>query len=521
MRRFHAWFALSVCAVLLTACTLLHPRANGTTSAVTQMPADATAVLNGATAFALALQASRTLFRHTPIVILSGAADLDAAAATAHSLHVPLLLTPAPTTAGPTVSPAPSASRSTAANGGAANGDGAIEDAALVEEVHRLGATTELTVGDAAAAWAGRAAGDITVTAYHVDTRLPAVLPGTALSGLVVLATDPKLSRAAAATADAAGADVLELPSADPRADSATVKALSKHDVSHVLALGAAFGPADQLRERVATAATGVELPGGGQVVFLGRTMVALYGHPGNTVLGSLGEQPLDRAVTRAKKQADAYRALVDEPVIPAFEIIATVAAASAESDGSYSSEASVDFLRPWVEAAQTAGMYVVLDLQPGRTDFLTQAKLYTDLLLEPNVGLALDPEWRLKPNQVHMVQIGSVSAAEINATSAWLDELTRSHHLPQKVMIVHQFQLDMITNGSTLVTDHDGVRIVIHVDGFGTPAAKHATWDAITASAPDGVFFGWKNFYDEDKPSFTPSQTMVNRPRPVFVSYQ
>jgi hypothetical protein len=64
-------------------------------------------------------------------------------------------------------------------------------------------------------------------------------------------------------------------------------------------------------------------------------------------------------------------------------------------------------------------------------------------------------------------------------------------------------------------------VRIVIHVDGFGSPGAKHATWGAITANAPAGTFFGWKNFYDEDKPTFTPSQTMVNTPRPVFVSYQ
>ena len=40
--------------------------------------------------------------------------------------------------------------------------------------------------------------------------------------------------------------------------------------------------------------------------------------------------------------------------------------------------------------------MYVVLDLQPGRTDFLTQAKRYEPLLALPHVGLALDPEWRL-----------------------------------------------------------------------------------------------------------------------------
>ncbi len=72
-----------------------------------------------------------------------------------------------------------------------------------------------------------------------------------------------------------------------------------------------------------------------------------------------------------------------------------------------YSSETEIGVLRPYVDAAKAAGIYVVLDLQPGRTDFLTQAKRYAELLAEPHVGLALDPEWRLKPNQRHRALAG------------------------------------------------------------------------------------------------------------------
>ena len=68
----------------------------------------------------------------------------------------------------------------------------------------------------------------------------------------------------------------------------------------------------------------------------------------------------------------------------------------------------------PDVQAAAAAGQYVVLDLQPGRTDFLTQARRYESLLTEPNVGLALDPEWRLAPDQVPLRQIGGVDASEV-----------------------------------------------------------------------------------------------------------
>ena len=77
------------------------------------------------------------------------------------------------------------------------------------------------------------------------------------------------------------------------------------------------------------------------------------------------------------------------------------------------------------MEAAGAAGMAVVLDLQPGRTDFLTQAQQYADLLALPYVGLALDPEWRLAPDQVHLRQIGSVGIDEVNGVSAWLADFT------------------------------------------------------------------------------------------------
>ncbi len=113
-----------------------------------------------------------------------------------------------------------------------------------------------------------------------------------------------------------------------------------------------------------------------------------------------LGEQPVDAAIARAKQVAASYSALVGEPVVPTFEVITTVASSGAGSDGNYSNESSIEKIRPWVDAARAAGVYVVLDLQPGRTDFLTQAKLYAELLMQPHVGLALDPEWRLQPGQ-------------------------------------------------------------------------------------------------------------------------
>jgi hypothetical protein len=44
--------------------------------------------------------------------------------------------------------------------------------------------------------------------------------------------------------------------------------------------------------------------------------------------------------------------------------------------------------------------------------------RLAEEYRARPNVGLALDPGWRLGPGQKHRVQLGSVDAAEINRVS-------------------------------------------------------------------------------------------------------
>jgi hypothetical protein len=197
------------------------------------------------------------------------------------------------------------------------------------------------------------------------------------------------------------------------------------------------------------------------------------------------------------------------------------VAEAAAGSDGDYSGESSVASLLPWVQQANAAGLYVVLDLQPGSADVLAQAKLYTSLLQMPDVGLAIDPEWALGPGQHPLAQIGSVDSSRINAVGAWLEQLTAARHLPQKLFVVHQFRLTMIGHEAGLQTTYPDLSVLIHMDGQGGTAQKVATWNAVVHTAPKGVHFGWKNFYKEDHPTMTPQQTMAQQPTPVMISYQ
>ena len=248
---------------------------------------------------------------------------------------------------------------------------------------------------------------------------------------------------------------------------------------------------------------------------------VALYGSPLYPALGVLGEQPIAESISKAKKLAANYQKYSSETVVPTLEIITTVASSTPTENNDYSQETEISKLKPWVAAAKDAGMYVVLDLQPGRSTFLAQAKKYQELLLQPHVGLALDPEWRLGKNEFHLQQIGSVSATEVNQVVHWLAELTKNANLPQKILLIHQFRSSMIKNREKLDTSHEEIGFVIQMDGQGTEAGKNDTFAAIVRDAPQNIYFGWKNFIDEDEPLRSPAETMNAVPKPWFVSYQ
>ena len=466
-------------------------------AARTRPPAVTTSVLTGA-GDVVAADMARSLFASAPVVVVANPgppAELAAAGRSALRAHAPLLLT------------------------SAVGGD--APDALIRAQIKVLNPRAVLAIGMPGKALAAQLQGTRVVTS-------PAMLPATKtpeplghLALLVHPGASDAASLAAVTTARVAGARVIDVRGGDPRADPAAIAALSAARPRQVLAVGAGFGPAGLLASRIAAAQTGAQLPGGGQVLFPGRLLVALYGHPGAPALGALGQQGLQASIARARKVASQYRTLSHVPVVPAFEIIATVAGARPGTDGDYSYASSAASLRPWVRQATAHGMYVILDLQPGRASLLAQAIRYHSLLELPDVGLALDPEWKLQPGQRPLHQIGGVSAGEANSVIRWLARLTAQHRLPQKLLVLHQFRLSMIGGERELDTRYQDLAILIHMDGQGSPGAKEATWNSVTRAAPAGVFFGWKNFYAKDHPLFSPQATMARTPHLCMISYQ
>ena len=381
-------------------------------------------------------------------------------------------------------------------------------------EIQRLGATEVITPSEEAGVeplQSDNPERDIATVAATQPQQ-----PG-ALTLPPVLVTE-ETSLGAAVSARAAGAELEVLQFPDPRVTSDAMRTVLEQDT---LALGLQWGNTEMYRDKI-TLATHGELPGGGGLVFPGRRMIALYGHPSGPALGVMGEQPPAEAAQLATSYAQQYQPLDGQPVIPAFEIIVTVASQSPGADGDYSNETAIEDLVPYIDAITEAGGYAVLDLQPGQGDFLHQARLYEELLLRPNVGLALDAEWKLNPGEQPLSRIGSATSGEINAVADWLAALVREHKLPQKMLILHQFRLDMYPDRENIRTDQPELAWVLHADGHGVPEQKFDTWNVLRQGLSPDYFMAWKNFIDEDTPTFSPEQTYNDvQPRPWFVSYQ
>jgi len=491
--------------------------------ALTRVTSAAVSVQPDTGPVAVSTEFAAKLYASAPIVVVASAdgTKLPAAAREARAIHAPLLLAPA---AGKDTKDTKDtkAAKSTKTEKAAKTAQDQL--AAGIQALHPVAVLSAGLSSSAAAALAARLPG-IRVVARAADLP-PTGDPASLRDVTVLIRASAKASRsvpivAVTTTAKAAGATVIDMTGSDPRTDPAVIKALTRLRPHAVVAVGAGFGSVALLTARLAVAETGRQLPGGGQVMFPGRRLIALYGNPEAPSLGVLGHQDLPASIARAKEMAAEYRPLSTVPVVPAFEIIASVAEGSPGPDGSYSYETPIDQLLPWVRSATKAGLYVVLDLQAGRASLLQQAKDYKSLLALPDVGLALDPEWKLLPGQRPLKQIGHVDISEVNSVIDWLAALTARDKLPQKLLVLHQFLLSMIAGEQDLDTSHDDLSILIHMDGQGTPGNKQATWNAVTAAAPPRVFFGWKNFFVMDHPMLTPGETMTKTPAPVMISYQ
>ncbi len=260
--------------------------------------------------------------------------------------------------------------------------------------------------------------------------------------------------------------------------------------------------------------------PAGKGSLFQNCQVIAFYGFPGVPQMGIVGEYDPDTLVQKLMAQAKEYDDVNGfRGVAPAIHLIYAVAQANQTADGTYLARMSDDTVKEWIGIAEKYDLLLFLDIQMGSSSVAKEFPHVEPYLKNPRVHLALDPEFVPPPGEPPGVVIGSLDVSEINTAEDLLQKLVEENHLPNKILVIHQFLPDMILNKENL-KDQPNVDTVVDQDGFGGPELKSANYEQFVKA--DGIEHGgFKLFYKQDEPLMTPSEVDQLDPQPDVVIYQ
>lgn len=266
------------------------------------------------------------------------------------------------------------------------------------------------------------------------------------------------------------------------------------------------------------------EYPNYGALLPFNR-IVAYYGNFYAPKMGILGEY--DPGVVLAKLATDVKsweEADPTTPVIPAIHYVAAVAQPDPGKGGKYLYRMPKAQIEKAFSLAQEAGAIVFLDLQIGKSTVVDEVEAVREYLALPSAHLALDPEFSMKGDKNPGTVIGTLDASEINQAIEILAQIVRENKLAPKILVVHRFTKDALTNYKNIVLVPE-VQVVIDMDGWGSPETKIVTYQNIIYPEPV-QFAGFKLFYKNDllAPStrlVTPEEILKLQPQPSYIQYQ
>jgi hypothetical protein len=255
--------------------------------------------------------------------------------------------------------------------------------------------------------------------------------------------------------------------------------------------------------------------------------IVAFYGNPLAKKMGVLGEYPVDVMLAKLDTVvAEWQRADPATRVEPALQLIAVTAQAAPGRDGMYRLRMDTSLIAKVYGWAQQRHALLFIDVQLGHSTIQKELPRLLPFLSRPDVHLAIDPEFSMhyaKEGVVPGKKIGQMDAADINWTTEQLRQLVTEKHLPPKVLVIHRFRTEMVSNASKIRLDPH-VQFVMDMDGFGPPWQKFESYrDYIDAEPVE--FTGFKLFFHNDtaggRPLLTPREILGLRPRPFYIQYQ
>ncbi|MDD5303823.1 MAG: hypothetical protein PHS14_12045 [Elusimicrobia bacterium] len=248
--------------------------------------------------------------------------------------------------------------------------------------------------------------------------------------------------------------------------------------------------------------------------------IVSYYGNPLSKRMGILGEIPVEEMLKRLEAQSELWRrADPGTPVLPALELVATVASGTPGPDGLYRNRMPDALVEKVIGWAARRNWLVILDVQIGRSTVRAEVERLRPFLERPNVHLALDPEFDmprgLRPGQ----RIGTSDGEDVNVAVILLSSIAARGALPPKLLIVHRFTNQMLKRHERIRLD-PRVQIAVVMDGFGPPSLKRKIYRVTVKNEPVQQA-GIKLFYKNDKPLMSPADVLKLEPAPRVIIYQ
>lgn len=267
-------------------------------------------------------------------------------------------------------------------------------------------------------------------------------------------------------------------------------------------------------------ARAGGRLPG---AVLPDNRIVAFYGNPLHKSMGILGQYPKDEMLRRLRVQTAQWQQADSLPVLPALHMTAIIAQRDSGADGKYRLPLPDSTIRRVIRWGQEHNTLVFLDVQVGLSDLQHELPPLARYLRLPFVHLGIDPEFSMKSGRRPGTEVGEFDAADINYARSFLARLVSENQLPPKVLVVHRFRQDMVTNYQNIALD-PRVQIVMHMDGWGTPSIKRSSYRKFIKKEPV-EYTGFKLFYRNDqRPGsrlMTPREVASLSPEPLYIQYQ
>lgn len=249
--------------------------------------------------------------------------------------------------------------------------------------------------------------------------------------------------------------------------------------------------------------------------LFPRHRVVSLYGLPGG--FGALGRKSARGARKRLAKQARAYERRGKRHVIRAFDMVATVPTDCSRRRDKCRFRVPNRLVRRYLRAVRRFNGRLLLDIGLGRSTYLKEFDHWRRFLLEPDVGLAIDPEWDVGPHGHPGETVGSSKARQVNRLSRRMQHLIDEHRLPAKLLVVHQFRRSSVRHDNQ-IRRRPQVDITLNFDGIGAPPPKRRGYRQL---AERRLFNGFSLFYQLDSNLMSPRQVLRLRPRVDYVMYQ